>query len=50
MEDKERYVVCTTDGKAYTMVGKTFGQILQEFGEANVWQILRLDFEEVNNG
>ena len=46
MNDRERYLVCTTDGKTYTMVGTTYGKILQEFGEANVWQMIRLDFEE----
>lgn len=47
MENKERYIVCTTDGKTYTMVGKTFGQILEELGEDNIWQMIRLDYEEV---
>lgn len=45
MNDKERYVVCTTDGKTYTMAGKTFGQILEELGEDNVWLMIRLDYE-----
>ncbi len=47
MNDKERYVVCTTDGKNYTMVGKTYGQILEELGEDNVWLMIRLDYQEV---
>lgn len=34
--DKERYLVGTTDGQTYTMVGKTFGQILDELGENKV--------------
>ena len=46
MDNKERYIVCTTDGHTYTMVGKTFGQILEELGEDNVWQMIRLDYEE----
>ena len=47
MNEKERYLVCTTDGQCFTMVGKTFGQILAELGEDNVWQMIRLDYEEV---
>jgi hypothetical protein len=47
MNDKERYVVCTTDGKNYTMVGKTYGQILEELGEDKVWLMIRLDYREV---
>ena len=47
MNDKERYVVCTTDGKNYTMVGKTYGQILAELGEDKVWLMIRLDYQEV---
>lgn len=47
MNDKERYLVSTIDGQTFTMVAKTFGEITQELGEENVWQMIRLDYEEV---
>lgn len=46
MNDKERYLVCTTDGKSHTVVARTFGEVEKMFGEANIWQMIRLDFEE----
>lgn len=46
MEDRERYVVCTTDGKAHTVLAHTFGEVLQMFGEDNIWNMIKLDFEE----
>ncbi len=46
MNERERYLVGTTDGQTYTMVGKTFGQILEDLGEKKVWFMIRLDFEE----
>ena len=46
MNERERYLVGPTDGKTYTMVGKTCGQILEELGEKNVWFMIRLDYEE----
>ena len=47
MNDKERYLVCTTDGKSHTVVARTFGEVEKMFGEANIWQMIKLDFEEV---
>ena len=46
MDEKERYLVCTTDGKSHTVVARTFGEVEKMFGEANIWQMIRLDFEE----
>ena len=46
MDRKERYLVSTIDGQTFTMVDTTFGKILQTFGEDNVWQMIRLDYDE----
>ncbi|MBQ1792238.1 MAG: hypothetical protein II008_18825 [Oscillospiraceae bacterium] len=47
MNQKERYIVCTKDGKSHTCVDTTYGEILREFGEDKVWMMIRLDYQEV---
>lgn len=46
MDDKERYLVSTLDGKTCTVVARTYGEVIEMFGEENIWLIERLYFEE----
>lgn len=45
-EKRERYLVSTTDGRTHCVVDTTFTEIVQKIGEENIWQIIKLDYEE----
>lgn len=47
IEKKERYVVQLSDGTGKTVVASTFQEVLQMFGEENIEEIQKLDYEEV---
>lgn len=50
---KERYVVVMMNGKNYTMVKRNFREVIDELendedgGDDKVWQITKLDYEEI---
>ena len=47
MDQKERYIVTMTDGRRINAVATSFSECLQMFGEENVEQIEKLDYQEV---
>ena len=46
MEEKERYIVTTMDGKVFNYLANTFGEVIQEFGEDRIFSITKLHFRE----
>ena len=46
MEAKERYLVSTTDGKTHIAVVYTFKEVIEIFGEENIWQMIKLSYTE----
>lgn len=46
MNRKERYIITMRDGTRITAVAKSFSEVLLMFGEENVCQIEKLDYDE----
>lgn len=48
MEDaRERYIVVKMDGTSETLVKRNFREVIDDVGDDGVWQITKLDFEEI---
>ena len=50
MDAKERYIVVMMDGTSKTLVGRNFKEVIEAVGDDGVWQITKLDFEEIMDG
>ena len=46
IEKKERYIIKCADGKIYNAVCRSFTECIMMFGEENITQIEKLDYEE----
>lgn len=47
MEDREIYIVSKTDGTSENVLAYTFADVVAQFGEKEIWQIIKLGFQEV---
>lgn len=47
IEQKERYVVRLRDGTRINALAASFSEVLQLYGEENVEEIKKMDYEEI---
>lgn len=46
MDAKERYMVALYDGSTINVIARNFTEILDEYGEDNVWMMIKLNYDE----
>ena len=47
VDARERYIVVMMNGTSMTLVKRNFREVLDEVDDDKVWQITKLDFEEI---
>ena len=46
MDKRERYIVCLMDGTQENVLAYNFREVVDQFGEDEIWQITKMFYEE----